>query len=275
MFAVLLVLAVPSAGCRRRAYLRAATVSSSGGSAGVTVIEQPQAQPMVQQPQVQAQAQAQAQFELLYLPVDASMVPLHLIQAVVVQTDDGRTFQLTQADVQQAMGARVAVRVPAGVTTGTATVYLVNGQTWSTTFHIAASSSGLVVGGGGAPVSDPRCGWPSGTWQGQITDDPRSTSTVWLEVLGDCRTVRGYVHLESSAGSIDSTIEGTWDVASMTIVARDTQLFNVRPMPGGSFCATDEYRLQLSGDGGMIEGRNNTWSAQCRGSSRVWLRRGG
>lgn len=274
-FAVVVALAASSAGCRSRAYVRTQTVAATGGSGGVTIIEGGAVQSggMVQGQQ-QPMVEAQAGFELLYLPVDASMVPLHLVQAVVVQTDDGRTFQLTQADVQQAMGARVAVRVPVGVTTGTATVYLVNGQTWSTTFHIAASSGGFVAGGGGA-VADPRCGWPSGTWQGSITDDPRSSSTVWLEVSGDCRTVRGHVHLDSSSGSIDSTIEGTWDVASMTITARDTQLFNVRPLPGGSFCATDQYRLQLSPDGSTIEGRNDTWSAQCRGSSRVWLRRAG
>lgn len=272
----LVALAISAAGCRTRAYVRSQTVAAEPSYGGVLVVEGAPAEAhVVQSPQQPHVVQVEAQLELLYLPVEAAQLPLHLIRAVLVQTDDGRSFQLTQADVQHAMGGRVAVRVPTGVTTGTATVYLVDGQSWSTTFHIAASSSSIVVGAGGAPVSDPRCGWPGGTWQGTITDDPRSSSTVWLEVQGDCRTVRGYVHLDSSSGSIDSTIEGTWDVSTMTIVARDTQLFNVRPMPGGSFCATDEYRLQLSPDGGTIEGRNDTWSAQCHGSSRVWLRRGG
>lgn len=285
---VVAALALAIGGCRSRAYVRAQTIQTAPppASGGVTIYEGGggyegggSSDVVVAQPAVQAQGS----FELLYLPVDASMVPLHLVQAVVVQTDDGRSFQLTPADLMQGMGGRVAVRVPAGVTTGTATVYLTSGQVWSTTFHIAASSSGLSVGvgggavGGGAvvggPASDPRCGWPSGTWQGSITRDP-NRATVWLEVLGDCRTVRGYVHLDSSGGSVDSTIEGTWDVGSMTITARDTQLFNVRPMPGGGFCATDQYRLQLAPDGSTMQGSNDTWSSsQCRGSSPVWLAR--
>jgi hypothetical protein len=160
-----------------------------------------------------------------------------------------------------------------GVTTGTATVYLTNGQQWSTTFHIAVQSGQIAVGGGG-PVGDPRCQLPQGTWQGTISDDPNSRSTVWLEVLGDCRTVRGYVHLQSGGGgSVDSTIEGTWDLSTYTLSARDTQLFNVQPEPGGSFCATDEYRLQLSGDGSTLQGQNIIYQPPCRGSSRVWLQR--
>jgi hypothetical protein len=216
-----------------------------------------------------------ARGELLSLPVEAERL-LHLVRHVVITTDDGRTFQLAPSDIERGMAGRLAVRLPAGVTTGTATAYLNDGQTYSTTFHVAVRSGSVSVGIGGAgagPVGDPRCALPSGTWQGTISSDPRSSSTVWLEVLADCRTVRGYVHLDSSGGSVDSTIEGTWDLASQTLYARDTQLFNVQPMPGGTFCATDEYRLSVSYDGRSIEGQNITYQDPCRGSSRVWLRR--
>src|SRR5687768_9360696 len=91
------------AGCRRRAYVRAATPVASSG--GVTVV-QPQAayaqpayaqpayaQPAYAQPAYAPQpeytepAYAEASVQLLYLPVDASLLPLHLVQVVHVQTD--------------------------------------------------------------------------------------------------------------------------------------------------------------------------------------------
>lgn len=262
-----IVLGLAGSGCRR-AYVRTVDVApapASGG--GVTVLQaQPQASPGYD---------VSGSVQLLYLPVEASQLPLHLIQAVYVQTDDGRQFQITRADVVAGMGGRIALRIPAGVTTGTATLVLTNGQQWTSTFHIAASSAGVSIGAG-APqaagvIGDPRCQLPSGTWQGTISDDPRSRSTVWLEVLGDCRTVRGYVHLDSASGSVDSTIEGLWDPYSSTIVARDMQLFNVQPLPGGGFCPTDEYRLQVSPDGRSIQGQNIIYQAPCQGASRVWL----
>ncbi len=220
--------------------------------------------------------QAQASFQLLYIPPSAAaMLPLHLIARVMIQTSDGQYFELGPGDIQQMSTGYVAVRIPLGVTTGTATVQLHDGRTWSTTFHIAVSSSGQIVGTmEGAMTSDARCTQLTGTWQGTITSDPNSRATVWLEVLGDCRSVRGFVHLDSpSAGSVDSTIEGTWDYSSGVLTARDTQLFNVQPLPGGSFCATDQYQIQLQPDGYTLAGRNITYSGQCRSDSPVWLRR--
>lgn len=267
----LLALAVALIGGCRRAYVRTVEAPPPSYGGGVTVVQGPAQQ------QPAAGYDVTADVQLLYLPVEAAQLPLHLIQAVYVQTSDGRQFQITQADVVAGIGGRIAVRIPNGVTTGTATVVLTNGQQYTTTFHIAASSSGVSVGVGGVqggregPVGHPSCQLPSGTWQGTISDDPSSRATVWLEVLGDCRTVRGYVHLDGSGGSVDSTVEGTWDPYSSSILARDTQLFNVQPMPGGSFCATDEYRLQVSPDGRSIQGQNIIYSAPCQGSSRVWL----
>jgi hypothetical protein len=268
VFVSLFTLAMTHAGCRPRAYVRSPTLVTQVQPAGVIVVESAPPPPvMVQEP-------VATSFELLYLPAQIAALPLQLIQSVLVQADDGRAFQLTQADLQHVMGGRIAVRIPHGVTSGIATIYAIDGRTWSTQFQIAASSNSITVSAGSAAL-DPRCSWPNGVWQGTVTNDPYATSTVWLEVLGDCRTVRGQVHLESPSGSVDSTIEGTWDVATMTIIARDTQLFRLHPMPGYSFCATDEYRLQLSPDGNRIMGQNNTWSGACRTSSTVLLQRAG
>ena len=262
-----------SAGCRARAYVRAQTPAYAQTQGGY--VQGGYAQPVtVQAPPVQATAQAGGQ--LLYLPVEAAQLPLQLIRGIVIQTTDGQVYQLTAADVQQALAGRLALRVPAGIVTGTATVYLTNGQTWSTTFHIAATSSGVVVGGAPVvPATDPRCQLPQGTWQGRISSDPRSYATVWLEVLGDCRTVRGYVRLTSGdGGSVDSTIEGGWDPSTYTLVGRDMQLFNIQIGAAGTgFCATDEYRLQLSGDGQTMQGSNTIYQAPCAGSSPVYLQR--
>lgn len=263
---VLIVLALPA--CRRRYVVETSTTTSSsgvvsgggdyagggGGGGGGGVV-------------------ATGSFQLLYLP--AASLPLHLLSYVHVETTDGRVFDLGPADLAQVAsgGGRIAVRIPAGVTTGTATIYLNDGRTFVTTFHIAVSSGSATLGAL-APGSDTRCYIPNGTWVGTISDTPGSRSTVSLEVLGDCRTVRGFVHLDTPDGSVDSTIEGTWDVGSGVLVARDTQLFNIVIRPGGGgFCPTDEYRLQLAPDGNTIYGQNIIYGSSCAGTSQVYLQR--
>jgi hypothetical protein len=212
--------------------------------------------------------------QLLYLPT--SDLPLHLVSGIVIQTSDGRTMQLTAADLMQLANGYVAVRVPVGITTGQITVYLSSGQQYSTTFHIAVSSTGEFVGTlGTGYAGDPRCTLPNGQYFGNITSDQYSRATAWIEVGADCRSVRGIVHLQSSdGGSVDSTIEGTWDPSTYTLIARDTQLFNVQPGPNGGFCPTDRYELQLSGDGSIIQGANIITDRYCgAGSSPVYLQR--
>ena len=289
--------AVAAPGCGHRAYVRAPVpVLSTGGMVAAqpayaqaayaqpAYVRPTAAQPAYAQPaypgqlQVQGQVSAsgpyatQVQGQLLYVPLEAAQLPLQLLSSIVVQSSDGRQFQITLDDIVQGLGGRIALRIPAGVTTGTATIFLTTGQTVSTSFHIAATTTGLSLGVG--PVGDPRCGWPAGTWQGSISTERGSTSTVWLETQSDCRTVRGYVHLQSAdGGSVDSTIEGVWDPATSTLVARDMQLFNARPGPGGSFCATDQYQLQMSADGQQMTGWNIVQDTPCQSQSQVWLTR--
>lgn len=59
----------------------------------------------------------------------------------------------------------------------------------------------------------------------------------------------------------------------MTLIARDAQLFNFRPVPGGGFCATEQYRLNLSPDGRTFTGLNIVTERTCAGQSRVHLHR--
>src|SRR5687767_12879048 len=58
--------------------------------------------------------------QYLYLP--GTNISLAGIQSAVVQSQDGRSFTLTPADIQAAAAGRLAVALPAGVTTGTVTL---------------------------------------------------------------------------------------------------------------------------------------------------------
>ena len=258
---------VTVSGCERRARIVETDVRvpvTSGGSQGVTVVEtQPQPQP---QPTTTVDASAQ----LLYIPAEAAAY-IDQVAQIVVQTDQGQTFQLTRADLVQAAFGRMALRIPTGVTTGTVTVYLVNGQQISTTFHIAISGGTAQFVGTVGGYEDPHCHEIDGTWVGNISGDPSARATMQVEVLGDCRTIRGFIHFESGGGSVDSTIDGTWDTQQGMLVGRDTQLFNVSPGPGGSFCATDEYVMHLERDGQTFTGRNITRSYGCSGDSPVYM----
>lgn len=235
-------------------------------------VEQPQyAQPPPQyeQPQYQ-QPQVQVSGTLLYLPVPGLVATM--IQSIVVQSSDGRVFQLGPQDVQPSLAGRIALTLPAGVTTGTVTITAM-GQTLSIPFHVAVSMDAGPVIGSAPPQSNPACAAIAGRWVGNITSDPRSSAVVDLEILGDCRTVRGFVHLDApSTGSVDSTVVGTWEAGSYRLIARDTQLFNVVARPGGSFCPTERYELQMHSDG-TLRGQNVVTQAPCRGVSPVYLQR--
>jgi hypothetical protein len=246
--------------CTRRARVVETEVQvpvSSGG--GVVIADAPPPQTTT----------VQASGQLLYIPAEAAAYAQQVAQ-IVVQTDSGQVIQLTQADLVQAAFGRMALRIPEGVTTGTVTVYFLNGQQFSTTFHIAVSGGAQFVGTVGG-YDDPHCHEIDGTWVGNISSDPGARATMQVEVLGDCRTVRGFIHFESGGGSVDSTIDGTWDVQQGMLMGRDTQLFNVSPGPGGGFCATDEYVFHLEADGQTFTGRNITRSYGCQGDSPVYL----
>jgi hypothetical protein len=268
---VLFVLALASSlfaltGCHRRARVveTETRVPVSSGGGGVQITESPTTR-------VDATVQVtDPGGQLLYIP-DASLL-LDQVARIDVQTSDGRAFTLTRADLVQASFGRMALRVPAGVTTGTLTVWFLNGRQYSTTFHIAVSDGGQMVGTAGA-IQDPRCHAIDGTWYGNISSDPSARATMQVQVLEDCRTITGFIHFESGGGSVDSTIDGQYDVYSGTLVGRDIQLFNVSPGPGGSFCATDQYRLQLQRDGATFTGENITSSYGCEGDSPVFLQR--
>lgn len=265
---ILASLALLSAsGCERRARIVERDVQvpvTSSTSGGGVVIAETQASPPPQATTVQASGQ------LLYIPAEAAAYAQQVAQ-IVVQTDSGQVFQLTQADLVQAAFGRMALRIPMGVTTGTVTVYFLNGQQFTTTFHIAVTDSQAQFVGSVGGYEDPHCHEIDGTWVGNISSDPGARATMQVEVLGDCRTVRGFIHFESGGGSVDSTIDGTWDVQRGMLVGRDTQLFNVSPGPGGGFCATDEYVFQLQRDGATFTGRNITRSYGCEGDSPVFL----
>lgn len=203
---------------------------------------------------------------VLYLP---SPFPIEAIDRVTVVSQDGQSLVFGRGEIAQAVAGRLAITLPLGITTGTVTVEA-GGRTVSSTFYVAVSMTGQVtVGLGGA---GPECQAITGTWVGNITDDPSARATVVLEALADCRTVHGFVRLESPrSGSVDSTLEGTWDPGSQTLIARDTQLFNVRVVPGGSFCATERYTLRLAG--GWLTGENYVSESPCAGTSPVQLSR--
>ncbi len=205
--------------------------------------------------------------QLLYIPAEA-VAMVDQVARIVIQTDSGQVIALTRDDLVQAAFGRMALRVPAGVTTGTVTVTFLNGQQFSTTFHIAVTGSTQFVGTVGG-YDNPHCHEIDGTWVGNISSDPGARATMQVEVLGDCRTIRGFIHFESGGGSVDSTIDGSWDMDRGMLVGRDTQLFNVNPGPGGGFCATDEYVMQLGPDGQSFTGRNITRSGGCEGDSPV------
>jgi len=110
---------------------------------------------------------------------------------------------------------------------------------------------------------DARCTALAGDWSGSLSDRLPNTATMHLEVSGDCRSVRGYATWRSaSGGSADATLEGSWDPDAGVFVGRDTELVNVQPSIGGSFCPTDRYTLQLTGDGRLV-GRNIGESQGC------------
>lgn len=263
LFILTLVCALFSlASCTRRARIvetETRVPVTTGGGGGV-VITEAQATGTVQV--------TDAGGQLLYIP-DASLL-LDQVARIDVQTSDGRAFQLTRADLVQASFGRMALRVPAGVTTGTLTVWFLNGRQYTTTFHIAVSDGGRMVGTAGA-IQDPRCHAIDGTWYGNISSDRSARATMQIQVLEDCRTITGFIHFESGGGSVDSTIDGQYDVYSGMLVGRDIQLFNVNPGPGGSFCATDQYRMQLGRDGATFTGENITSSYGCEGDSPVFL----
>lgn len=262
---ILASLALASAsGCRRRARIVETDVQVPVSSGGGVVIADTQPQPPPPQTTT-----VEVSGELLYIPAEAAAYVDQVAQ-IVVQTDSGQVYQLTRADLVAAAFGRMALRVPAGVTTGTVTVYFLNGQQFSTTFHIAVTGSTQFVGTVGG-YDDPHCHAIDGTWVGNISSDPSARATMQVEVLGDCRTIRGFIHFESGGGSVDSTIDGTWDVQQGMLMGRDTQLFNVSPGPGGSFCATDEYVMHLEPDGTTFTGRNITRSYSCEGDSPVYL----
>jgi hypothetical protein len=262
---------VPASSCTRRARVVETDVrvpvTSGGGappSTGVAVVEvAPQPTPPPPQP-----ATVDASAQLLYIPAQA-VAMVDQVAQIIIQAN-GQTYQLTRADLVSAAFGRVALRVPAGVTTGTVTVIFVNGQQFSTGFQIAITSAAQMVGTVGG-YSDPHCHEIDGTWVGNISADSSSRATMQVEVLGDCRTIRGFMHFESGGGSVDSTIDGVWDVQNGMLTARDTQLFNQM----GSFCPTDEYVMHLEPDGRTFTGRNITRSYGCQGDSPVYMQHTG
>lgn len=268
--AVVLALVAPA--CTRRARVvetevQVPVTQSSGG--GVVITETQPQPPPPQQTVVTAPSGVAVDGQLLYIPAEAVALVDQVAQ-IVVQTSEGQVFQLSRADLVQAAFGRMALRVPAGVTTGTVTVYFLNGQQFSTTFHIAVTGGAQIVGSVGG-YQDPHCHAIDGTWVGNISSDPSARATMQVEVLGDCQSIRGFIHFESGGGSVDSTIDGTWDMQQGMAYGRDTQLFNVSPGPGGSFCATDQYVFHLEPDGRTLTGRNITRSYGCEGDSPVYL----
>ena len=255
-----------ASGCTRRARIVETEVQvpvSSGGSrtgSGVVIADTQT---------TTATASVDVSGQLLYIPAEA-VAMVDQVAQIVIQTDSGQVIQLTRADLVQAAFGRMALRVPVGVTTGTVTVYFLNGQQFSTTFHIAVTGS-TQFGGSVGGYDDPHCHVIDGTWVGNFTSDPSARATMQVEVMGDCRTIRGFIHFESGGGSVDSTIDGTWDVQRGLLIGRDTQLFNVYPGPGGGFCATDQYIMQLGPDGTTFTGQNITSSGGCEGNSPVYM----
>lgn len=206
-----------------------------------------------------------------YLYVPATNIATTSIQQVVVESQDGRTFTLGPSDIQGVASGRLALGIPPGVTQGQV-IIISNGVTQpAIPFYIAQPVTTLVT----TTVVSPQCYDISGSWTGNISEsDPNAVATAQLQLGADCQSVSGFIHWEGPRiGSIDSTITGVWDASSMTLIARDAQLFNVRPAPGSGFCATDQYRLNLSPDGHTFTGLNIVTERSCAGQSRVYLRR--
>lgn len=206
-----------------------------------------------------------------YLYVPTTNISTSSIQRVIVQTHDGRTFTLGPGDVQSVAAGRLALGIPPGVTQGQITI-VANGVTHpAIPFYVAQPVTTLVT----TTVVSPQCYDISGTWTGNISEsDPAARATAVIQLGSDCRSVSGFIHWEGPRiGSVDSTITGIWDASSMTLIARDAQLFNVRPVPGGGFCPTEQYRLNLSPDGRNFTGLNIVTERTCAGQSRVYLQR--
>lgn len=206
-----------------------------------------------------------------YLYVPTTDIPVSSIQQVIVQSHDGRTFTLGPADVQNVASGRMALAIPPGVTQGEVTIVTTAGTMPPIPFYIAQPMTTLVT----PVVVGAQCYDISGTWTGNISEsDPNAVATASLQLGGDCTTVSGFIHWQGPRiGSVDSTIAGHWDATTMTLIARDTQLFNVRPVPGGGFCPTEEYRLSLSPDGRTFTGLNIVTERTCAGTSSVYLAR--
>jgi hypothetical protein len=205
-----------------------------------------------------------------YLYVPTTNIPVSLIEQVVIRSEDGRVFTLSRAEVQEVAAGRVALGIPPGVTTGTV-IIVAGGQEHAIPFHIAQAMTTPYT----TYTMDASCCAIAGTWTGNISEsDPGAVATAVIQVAADCRTISGFIHWEGPRiGSVDSTIDGIWDPASLTLVARDTQLFNVQPNPGGGFCPTERYQLTLSPDGRSLTGLNISNAAACRGQSSVFLTR--
>ncbi len=206
-----------------------------------------------------------------YLYVPTTNIQTSSIQQVIIQSADGRTFTLGADQVQSVAAGRVALGIPAGVTQGNV-VIIAGGVTYpAVPFYIAQPMTTLIT----TTVINPACGEIAGTWVGNISDsDPNAVATAVFSVSPDCRSVSGFIHWEGPRiGSVDSTIAGHWDPNSRTLVASDTQLFNVRPVPGGGFCPTDRYQLSLMPDGRTLAGLNIVTQRTCAGQSRVHLHR--
>jgi hypothetical protein len=207
-----------------------------------------------------------------YLYVPTTNIATTAIQQVIVQTHDGRTFTLGPSDVRAVASGRMALAIPPGVTQGQV-IIVANGITHQAIpFYVAQPVTTLVTT---TTVISPQCLDISGTWTGNISEsDPQAVATAVIQLGSDCRSVSGFIHWEGPRiGSVDSTITGVWDASSMTLIARDAQLFNVRPVPGGGFCPTEQYRLNLSPDGRTLTGLNIVTERTCAGQSNVYLRR--
>lgn len=205
-----------------------------------------------------------------YLYVPTTNIPVAAIEQVIIQSQDGRVFTLDQSEVQQVAAGRVALGIPPGVTTGTV-IIVAAGQQHSIPFHIAEAMTTPYT----TYSMDPSCCAIAGTWTGNISEsDPTAVATAVFQVASDCRTISGFIHWEGPRiGSVDSTVEGYWDPSTLTLVARDTQLFNVQPNPGGGFCPTERYQLSLAPDGRTLTGVNLSNASMCRGQSTVYLSR--
>ncbi len=205
-----------------------------------------------------------------YLYVPTTNIPVNSIEQVIIQSQDGRVFTLSRNEIQSVAAGRVALGIPPGVTTGTV-IIVAMGQRITIPFHVAQAMTTPYT----TFTQDPSCCAIAGTWTGNISEsDPNAVATAVFQVAADCRTISGFIHWEGPhIGSVDSTVSGVWDPASRTLIARDTQLFNVHPNPGGGFCPTERYQLSLSPDGRTLTGLNLSNAARCRGRSSVYLAR--